>query len=272
MRFQTPCFQSWHSSDTDADACLEAVACNWNSAISSSLDSNSAADYAAQRLACELRGDANASAPVPFCGVSDNGFDYREIAGATQAQCLNASSVACVRANGQVVLGTTGACAAAALESCDQPQYTNASACNAGGHCSNDYMFYDKAGTYHAAGVCLYPSDPWHLNECEGLNSGERPVPEGCITYVLNEATCLTRAGRAGTWITPATTKAACDALPGQCRRAIREKEVGQYFNDELWTLQSQADCVAEGAEWVFPKYTWVQPRWLPAVERTGLR
>jgi len=268
VRFKTPCFQSWHSVDTDADGCTSEVVCNWNSGSVSSTATASASDLAVAKPACEQRG-LNQTNAVQFCGVTDNGFDYQDLR-IPQAQCDNATNSACVLANGSIVVAPRTTCGGAAYMTCDQPAFKTQAACTdpeTGGHCSNDFIFFDKDGVVHNT-VCVYPSNPWHLNECAGILSGERPVKDGCVSYTMNSAACATALG---TVYTRPTSKTECDALGSQCRRPIREKEVENFFNDVMWTMQPQADCAEEGGSWL-PKYQWVPARWVAASERTQLQ
>ena len=257
MRFQTACFQSWHSSSTDG-SCADALVCNWAKSIETTASS---AGFAAAQASCLYRDVPNSTTVVSFCGATDNGADYVQLAGVDQATCATRSL--CLLNNGSQLVTTRGQCAIPALATCSVPGFATQPLCEAGGVCSNEFIFYDRLGNYRSGGVCIDPSSPFHIEECPGVLIGDRPVADGCVVYAKNRTTCTAP----GKWVMPATTQAECEQ-ERQCKRAVREKEVQDFFLDELWTMQDQASCLAEGAQWI-PRYTWTTGTWRTPSERT---
>jgi len=252
VRYKTNCFQSWHATELNSIGCSNDYACNWNFEIRG--------NTAPASDACLFRGQ-NVTTPVSFCGVSDNGMDYLDL-GISQAQC--SSLIACQLADGSVIATSAANCTA---YSCNLgPQYTTEQDCLAAGHCTNDFIFVNSTGQYQA-GICLLPSNPFQLPTCEKILEGERPVKAGCVRYsddgkVMTASECQLLNG---TFLGGHFSKAQCDAIGNICVRPATKYDVGEFFSDELYTLQNEEDCKAQdGARWE-PKYHWVPGKWLPS-------
>jgi len=160
-----------------------------------------------------------------------------------------------------VAASSLSACSAISASACtlSGSQYATQLDCEAAGVCSNDYIFYNSSGA-RVNGVCIVPANPWHLDECEGLQRGVRPVKDGCADYAITSAACT---GKNGTWVTPATSAAACAAFGKICLKPVTGKEVGSYFLDEVYTMQNEADCKLQDGATYADKYTWTAGRWL---------
>lgn len=210
-----------------------------------------------------------------ICGVSDDGFFYRNVTDTIPVSNCNGSLICMLADGGRLAVTTAGECQS--LYTCDVcPTCTDSTTCQQAGVCS-DASDYDNGiwiGSYagYTAG-CFFSiayKEPFNptVTIC---NPPFRSTIFGCSTYTVSKDDCLSGNFSWGDpsvyqlsgprWITRATSQQECEAHGTVCND--RSKPLPGIATSYTNTYSFSEDCVHTQ-----PLYTWRSGRWLPGQVR----